>query len=147
MAWEKNLFDIPGMLAGVDMSGLNGGTTSGYQSSAQFLFAKLTAADTVGIAGIADFPVGVIQTNPKAGSGYSNVGVEVRSLGVSKVVSSGTIAPGAIIGPDANGLAVARAVASSGGDAGHWCAGVVIEGGAVGELLTVYLLSPFILQF
>lgn len=146
MAWESKVFDIPGLISGVDLSGTTG-STNGYNSTAQYLFAKLTAADTIApCAALTDFPIGVIQNNAKKTSTDSNVGAEIRQLGVSKVVSSGTIAVGAIVGPDANGKAVARVIASGGGDLGHWCAGVVIEGGAVGELLTVLLLSPFYLQ-
>ena len=153
MAWEKQLFDIPGMITDVDLSGLNGGTTQGYQSSGQFLFGKLTAALTVEpCAALTDFPIGVIQTNPKGGTGtlgtFTNVGVEVRALGVSKVVAAAAHTYGTFVGPDANGRAAARAVASGGGDATHWVAGVVIDepAGAAGQLEVVLLFSPFYLQ-
>ena len=148
MAWEFILFDIPSMLAGADMSGTNGGTTEGYQSTAQFLFAKLSAADTVvPCAALTDAAIGVIQTNPKAGSGYSNVGVEVRQLGVSKVVAAAALAVGTFVGADANARAVARVLTASGGDAGHWVNGVILEAtNNAGELATMLLMSPFILQ-
>jgi hypothetical protein len=148
MAWEKQLFDIPGLVTDVDLSGTTG-TTSGYNSTGQFLFAKLTgAANVEPCAALTDFPVGVIQNNPKVASGYTNVGVQVRQLGVSKIVAAAAQSIGAIVGPNASGQAVARAVASGGGDATHWVAGILIDNapGAAGQLGTYLLLSPFYLQ-
>jgi len=148
MAWEKQLFDIPGLTTDVDLSGTTG-TTNGYQSTGQFLFAKLTGAVTIEpCAALTDFPIGVIQTNPKWATGYTNVGVEVRHLGVSKVMASGSMSIGNIVGPDANARAVARAVASSGGDATHWVSGVIIDEAPAGvtEVTVVLLFSPFYLQ-
>lgn len=147
MAWEKQVFDIPGLITVTDLSGTTG-TTNGYGSTAQFLFAKYTAALTIApCAALTDFPIGVIQTNPLWKSTFANVGVEVRSLGVSKVVAAGVLAAGDKVGPDANGQAVARVLAAAGGDLGHWVAGVVLEGTAAqGELATVLLFSPFYLQ-
>lgn len=147
MAWEAQLFEIPSLITVTDLSGTTG-STNGYNSTGQFLFAKLTAANTIAVCtALTDFPIGVIQNNPKWATGYANVGAEIRQLGVSKVVGSTAMNVGDKVGPDANGQAVARVVASAGGDAGHWVAGVIIEATAAqGELATVLLLSPFILQ-
>lgn len=147
MAWEKQLFDLPGMTTDVDLSGATG-TTSGYNSTGQFLFAKYTAALTVEpCAALTDFPIGVIQTNPLWKTGYTNIGVEVRQLGITKITASGALTAGTIVGPNATGQAVARVVTSAGGDATHWVAGIILEASsAQGELATMLLLSPFILQ-
>lgn len=146
MAWEKQLFDIPGLTTDVDLSGTTG-TTEGYNSTGQFLFAKYTAELVIEpCAALTDNPIGVIQTNPKWATGYTNVGVEVRQLGVSKLVAAATTTFGQMLGPDANGRGAVRVVTSGGGDATHWVAAECLQGGAVGELLTVLLLSPFYLQ-
>lgn len=148
MAWEFPVFDIPGLITDVDLSGTTG-TTEGYQSTGQFLFAKLTAAKTVEpCAALTDFPIGVIQNNPKWATGYTNVGAQVRQLGVSKIVAAASQTIGTYVGPDANGRAVARVLAASGGDAAHWVAGILIDDapGAGGQLGTYLLFSPFILQ-
>lgn len=143
MAFEKDVLTMPGLLAGVDLSGLNSGTTNGYQSTAQFLFAKLTADNTIGIAGIADCPYGVIQNNAKAGSGYSNIGASVRTIGLTKLmVGAADLAAGAFVGPDANGLAVARVLTGAGADAGRFWSGIVQEGASAGNLCTVFLFPP-----
>lgn len=149
MAIEKILYRLPGAIAGADMSGANGGSTNGYGGTAQYLFGKLSADDTVvPCAALTDCPIGIIQTNPKAGSGYSNVGVEVGVSGYSKVmVGASNLTAGTLVGPDANGKAVARAVASGGGDATHWVAGIIVEGANSGNLATVYLFgAPQYLQ-
>lgn len=148
MAWEFPVFDIPGLITDVDLSGTTG-TTEGYNSTGQFLFAKLTAAKTVEpCAALTDFPIGVIQNNPKWATGYLNVGAQVRQLGVSKIVAAASQTIGQFIGPDANARAAARTIASGGGDANHWVAGVLIDDapGAAGQLGTYLLFSPFFLQ-
>lgn len=150
MAWEKDLLTLPGLIAGVDLSGKNGGTTAGYQSSAQFLFAKLTADITVGIAGLADASIGIIQNNAPAGTSpvaYSNVGASVRVLGVSKLIAgTGGFTYGQYVGPDANGAGVPRVLTSGGADAGRFYSAFVLEGAAVGELGTVLLMPVTIIQ-
>ena len=155
MAWEKDIITIPGLVTGVDLSGKNGGTTAGYQASAQFLFAKLTADITIGIAGLADCPLGIIQNNAPAGTTgtagatvtYTNVGAAVRHLGVSKLIAgTGGFAFGQYVGPDANGAGVPRVLTSGGADAGRYYAAYVLEGAAVGELGTVLLLPATIIQ-
>lgn len=151
MAWEKDVLTIPGLITGVDLSGLNGGTTNGYQSSAQFLFAKMTADDTVGIAAIGDACIGIIQTNSKGGTGalgtFTNVGVGVRALGVSKLIAgTGGFTAGQFVGPDANGAGVPRVLTSGGADAGRFYGAIVLEGAAVGELGTVFVFPPAPIQ-
>lgn len=155
MAWEKDIMTIPALVTGVDLSGKNGGTTNGYQSTAQFLFAKLTADDTIGIAGLADAPCGIIQNNAPAGTSgtagatvtYTNVGASVRSDGISKLIcGTGGLTAGQFAGPDANGAGVPRVLTTGGADAGRFYGAFVIEGGAAGELATVRVLSPTPIQ-
>lgn len=147
MAWEKQLFDIPGATSDVDLSGTTG-STNGYNSTAQFLFAKQTAQDIYEPCGaLTDIPMGVIQTNGKWATGNANIGVEIRQAGITKVVAGAALTIGTVVGPSATGQAVARVLTSGGGDLGHWVAGVIIGATAAqGELATMLLLSPFILQ-
>jgi len=146
MAIELLLYRLPGVTSVTDLSGTTG-TTSGYQSSAQYLFAKWTGDSLIApCAALTDQPAGVIQTNPKWATGNPAVGVEIGTLGYSKVVANETLVAGDLVGPAANGRAAKRAVASGGGDANRWVSGVVVEGGAITELVTVNLFTPFFLQ-
>lgn len=159
MAWEKNLFAIPGALAGADFSGRNGGTQNGYNNggsfgTGQFLFVKGGSADLTYVpAGIGDMPAGISQTNPVAGSGTLGdftskaVGLEVRVLGISKLmVGAADVAAWAPVGPDANGAAVLRVLTSGGADAGRYWAGYFIEAAKAGTLGTFLIVAPQLIQ-
>lgn len=153
MAWEFRLMDVPAALAGVDFSGRNGGTTNGYQSTGQFLFVKLTADNTYAPCAIGDMPTGVSQTNPVAGSGTlgdftgKSIGVGVRAKGVSKImVGAADLSAGDVVGPDANGAAVKRVLTSGGADAGRFVGGYILEGASAGNLATMMVVEPVIIQ-
>jgi hypothetical protein len=139
MAFEYRILDLPGGLAGEDLSSTS--SLSGYNSTGQFLLAKLidthVANTYVHCSATGDVAIGVIQNNPKSGAG-----VDVRVLGVSKVVAGATLVVGQFIGPDAYGRAVNKNETATGADYGDTVCGIVLEGAAVGELATVFLFGP-----
>lgn len=137
MAWERNVFEIPGAVAGSDMSSGNG-----YSSTGQFLIvtaSKDRAANThVPCTSHKDRPSGIAQNDPKSGEGLA-----VMALGVSKVLCGATISAGDEYGPDNNGKAVKKNPTSTGADYGDYVLGQVLEGGAAGELATVTVYGPY----
>lgn len=146
MAWEKDVMTLPAMTTVTDFSGTTG-STNGYNLTAQFLFVKVSADETVALAGLADAPVGVNQTNPKWASGQAAIAASIRSIGISKiVVGTGGVTFGQFVGPDANGAAVPRVLTTGGADAGRFVGGLVLKGGAAGELAVILLLQPWVIQ-
>lgn len=140
MAWEDRLYDVPGLIAGEDMS--TAGSLTGYNATGQYLIAKLVAGSTtlsvVHVNALTDKPLGIIQNNPKSGSGVS-----VRTAGVSKVIAGATLAAGDEFGSDIAGRAVPKAPSSTGANYGNFILGDVLEGAAVGELATVLVRDPY----
>lgn len=140
MAWEAPVQDIPSAVAGADFTGVNGGTTHGYQGTGQFLLCKLSGDSTyVPCSNLFDVPVGISQTNPKSGDA-----IQMRVLGVSKVmVGVGGLLAGNLYGSDANGLAIAKGPTATGANLGQYVLGYVVEGAAAGALATVYVAPPY----
>lgn len=134
MAWERPVLILPAQLAGEDMS-VN---AYGYQGSAQFLFVKQNPArdaDTVvTCTSVKDRPRGVLQNNPESGEAAA-----VMSSGVTKVVAGATVSPGDQVGTDAHGRCVRKNETSTGANYGDFIKGECLEGGAVGDLITVNL--------
>ena len=130
MAWEYKILDEPGALAGEDMN----------TSSEQYLIAKSSGVNNTYVKCTAktDVPAGIIQNNPKSGEA-----LQLRRLGISKVIAGGTLVAGDLYGPDANGKAVAKAESATGADFGDFVLGQVIEGCAVNEYATVTVGPPF----
>lgn len=132
MAVEYNLFSEPGLVAGSDFS-VN---AYGYQGTAQFLFAKVTADFTVDLcSATTDAPEGVIQNNPVSGDG-----VQLMRLGWSKVVAGADLTAGQLVGTNAHGQAIPLTTA---GSHGTYAMGTVIGGCSSGEVATISLKDPF----
>ncbi len=134
MAWERPVLDLPGILAGEDFSA-NGGLL-GYQGTGQFLFVKITSNMTVKhcVSG-KDRMIGVSQGNSPSGDA-----LQVRAIGVTKVVAGAAFNAGEAIGTDTNGRAVKKSETATGANYGDFVAGEALEGVlAAGSLGTVYL--------
>ena len=140
MAWEARVFDIPGQLAGEDFSSAGG--LQGYQGTGQFLFVKVQKPNPnmiVHCNNHKDRPIGVSQGNPVAGDA-----LQVRQLGVSKVVAGAQVFAGQSVGTDNNGRCVNKNETSTGADYGDFVIGTALEGAlAAGNLATVLLQSPY----
>lgn len=105
--------------------GGTGAALLGQQSSGQFLAVKLVGARLVDLCVAGDLIYGVLQNKPAAGQA-ADVGI----MGVSKMVSGGTIAAGAALMTDANGRFVTAATTAA-------RVGVAIEAaGAAGVIFT-----------
>lgn len=102
----------------------------------QYFFVKLTSNGIELCSGATDIPFGVLQNAPAAGEA-----AEVMRLGVSKVVSGGTIAIGALIGTDSAGKADSK---TAGTDTTNYTAGVADAAAADGDIFTagINCLSP-----
>lgn len=89
-------------------------------SAKQFCLVKIDAAGKVALAGLGDACLGVLQNAPASGEAC-----DVMTEGTSKVVASGALAAGDLVGSDANGKAVVAG-------AGEFAAGVLASaaGGA-----------------
>lgn len=136
MAWEKELFDIPGILAGEDFTSAGG--LSGYNSTGQFLFVEMSGNVTVKHydgTNTSKIPVGVSQGNSKSGAA-----LQVRNRGVSKVmVGAANLAVGVEVGADSAGRAVVVNPTATGAQFGKFVLGVVLEAASAGDLATVLL--------
>src|SRR5687768_2741480 len=134
MAFENPLYCPPGLVAGADLS------------AHQFKFVKLsgTGLQVVVCSAAGENAFGVLQDKPDA----QGKAASVATLGVSKVVAGGAIAPGDLVTTDAQGRAIAAAKASTNtADAGaasdplvgSHVQGVAMTGGATGQLISVDL--------
>ena len=143
MAWERPVLDLPGQFAGEDFSVGGALKTLGYQSSGQFLFVKMNpsgaANSIVHCNNHRDRMVGVSQGNSALGDA-----LQVRAIGVSKIVAGEALVGGQAVGTNNSGQAVHKNETSTGADYGDFVAGVVLEGvAAAGSLVTVLISSPY----
>lgn len=136
MAWERPVLDLPGQTAGQDMS--VGAGLAGPGGSGQFLFVKLSPdVDNAALVcdGHDDIPYGVSQGNSKAGDA-----LQVRSLGVSKIVVGGAdLKSGDEVGTDNLGRAVKVTPTATGANFGAFVLGVMQEAVSAGAIGTVNL--------
>lgn len=102
-----------------------------------FLFVKVsgTAGTTVTPAAAGDVTLGVAQSRVATADINKQV-VNIRLLGISKVVAGGTVAYGDRVKSDASGKAVVNTTGTLAN-----VAGVALTGGASGDLIDV-LLTP-----
>lgn len=120
MAYQSLSFVVGALVAGANLS------------EAQFRCVTVDENGAVvreSVAGAASF--GILQDNPESGAAAS-VGVS----GISKAVAGDTVTPGMRWATDSQGRVVEAA-------AEDYSPGVVLEGGSVGEIVTVTLgLNP-----
>lgn len=129
MAWEKDVFTVPGLQANGDMSSdqfkcVKGDLTTDYY---------VDLCDTDGEAFL-----GVLQNKPSAAAAAA----EVRALGVTKVVAAETLTRGMLWGVGSAGTAKEVAASATGADTGDYIAGMVIVGASAGEYATVTIGFP-----
>lgn len=140
MAWERPVLDLPGMIAGEDLSITAG--LAGPNGSGQFLFGKCQPGVNNAVIhcnAVKDRPVGVIQGNSVAGDA-----IQVRAIGVTKVVLGAAVRAGDPVGPDASGRAVKKAETATGANYGEFVCGVMLENGAaLGNIGTLLLGTPY----
>lgn len=123
MAWEKHVFNLPAQVAGADLS------------AKQFYCVKQVAGtDNSVVVGsvLGERILGVLQNKPT-----SNKAAEICVLGVTKLLAGETMTAGMLWGSDASGKAQEIQDSNTGADVGKYANGVVLEGGAAGELITV----------
>lgn len=118
MAYEK-----PGMIHNFK--------AGGDLSTKQFYFVKLNSSGEVVIcAGATDVPIGVLQNAPASGET-----AEVMIYGISKVVSDGTVAVGALVGTSGDGQADSK---TAGTDTSEYVVGRHLgpAAGAAADIIT-----------
>lgn len=111
--------------------GLIGITASADLTGSQFRFVIINGDRTVGLAGDGVAADGVLQDKPD----IDQAAFVAQAGDTSKVVAGATVAAGAEVASDTNAAAVTAT-------SGEYILGKCLTGGAVGELLTVALLSP-----
>lgn len=119
MAYEINNYSLKiTLVAGADLS------------THQYKFVEIGAGGVATVCNaVTDRPIGVLQNAPKEGQE-----AEVVVAGGTKVVSSGNIAVGSLVGTNADGKA---AVKVPGTDTTHFVVGqVILAAGADNEILT-----------
>ncbi len=129
MAWEKDGFTIPALMANGDMS------------SDQFKCVVMdTSTDNYVDLCDADGEVilGVLQNKPDAAGKVA----EVRAIGVTKVVAGETLTRGMFWGTDTAGKAKQVEATATGADTGDYIAGQVLEGASANEYATVTIGFP-----
>lgn len=119
MAFEVPLFKPAAFKASADLS------------AKQFYLVEHTGtADTVGVCdNAADVPIGVLQNKPAA----AGEAAEVAVLGIAKVMAGGAFNPGAWVGTDGNGKAIAKTTDKD------FVIGQALETGADGTIVAVLL--------
>lgn len=115
MANELRMWDIGFLKAAADLS------------TKQHLFMKLSAADTVNVAGAGEAIIGILQNKPT-----QNHACEIRRLGVSKITAGDTVAVGNKLKSDSAGRAVAAST-------GNLYGGICLEGATVGLTATILM--------
>lgn len=109
-------------------------------SAKQFYAVKLTAADTIDVAGAAsDLCIGILQDAPASGKGGS-----VQVLGISKASSDGSgtaIAVGDRVGPNSSGQLVKKATAD------YNAMGIALDASvAAGTIIRVLLIPGMVFR-
>lgn len=123
MAYELDLFTIPGALAAADLS-----------AKQFYCVKKNTTAGQYALCTVDGEPVaGVLQNKPSA----AGAAAEVRAAGVTKVLAAETLTAGDFWGTDSAGKAKVVEATVTGADVGDYVCGHVIEGCAAGEYATV----------
>lgn len=87
---------------------------SGDLSTKQYYAVKVDGNGQVAVAGAGEFAVGVLQNKPAAAGRAASV----RTLGITRMVAAGVIAPGAYVASDASGKATTATEASTDTQAG-----------------------------
>lgn len=123
MAFEKDLFTIPGALAAADLS------------SNQFYFVKKNTTNNQYALCDTDGEVihGVLQNKPSAAGNAA----EVRTSGITKITAGEALTAGNHVGTDSAGKAKIIETTNTGADVGDYVIGVVEEGAASGALATI----------
>ncbi len=98
-------------------------------SANKYHFAQVDADGQASIAGNGEESIGVIQDDNGDAAGKA---ITIMSTGITKVVAGATLAPGNIVGIDANGEAVVAAT----GDYAH---GICLTDALITELASVLL--------
>jgi hypothetical protein len=127
MAFESNLFSVPGLVANADLS------------SYQHYLVKQTSADlTVALNDVAGGDcIGVLQNKPDA----ANKPAQVMSHGVTKVVAGGTVTASDLLKSDASGRVVKATRSLTGADVGDAVVGRCLTAGTVGTKISMLLLN------
>lgn len=94
-------------------------------SAEQYKLVKVTASNTVEVAGAGELAIGVLQDKPVADQGGN-----VTVIGLTKVVAGGTIAAGAKVAANATGQAVVAA-------AGNEVLGIAQEAGVANDVIEI----------
>ena len=125
MSHEGKNIDASGLIASADMS------------SDQFKFVKMTTTDsTVELCDIdGEVPLGVLQNDPSA----AGQAAAVVCGGHVKVMAGETIVAKDLIGVDSAGKARKVEKTNTGADIGDVWVGQAITGGAVNEIISIWL--------
>jgi len=125
MASENQLFAVPGLEAGADLS------------TKQYFFVKKSATDDQCVIADTDGEVvlGVLQNKPNA----AGVEAEVMVAGVSKIEAGEALTAGDLIGTDSSGKAKKIEGSITGADVGDFVFGICLVGVASGEVATVLI--------
>lgn len=100
-------------------------------SSRQYHFVNLSTAGKIGLASLGGRAIGVLQNKPSA----SEL-AQVRVMGITKVVSDGSVGPGELVASSTIGKAQAST-------AGSYRLGVVVSGTTSSTgVISVLLLTP-----
>lgn len=132
MAWEQNLFTIPGALAGADLS-----------TKQFYCVKKNTTANQFALCAVdGEIFDGVLQDKPD-GSGEA---CEVRAAGVTKVIAGETLTAGDLWGTDSSGKAKKIEPTQTGADIRDYFAGRVLVGASANEyaIVTIGVLSGIV---
>ena len=120
MAWEKDLFTIPGAEAAADLS-----------ANLYFCVKKDTTANRFALCDTDGEPFdGVLQNKPDT----TGLAASVRAAGVTKLEAGEALAAGDYWGTDSAGKAKKIEDTVTGADVGDYVAGRILVGAASGEL-------------
>lgn len=134
MAWEAPIQILPGLTATTDLSTNQFYCVKIDRANADQVILCVTYPSTLD----RDKPLGILQNKPTAGQAAA-----VMTDGVTKAVCGATVAVGDEVGVDSTSRIVTKQASQTGADIGDFVIGDVLEGGAVGELATIKLRSPY----
>lgn len=105
-------------------------------SGAQYKFVKISADDTVTLAGLADeATIGVVTTVPFNAAGAAVTVRPISCGGTVEIMCAAALAVGTLVGPDANGKAAAAAATKP------YYAKLLQASGADGDIVEALLIS------